>query len=72
MIERVTIDQLISNLGGQLGLWMGVSYITILHLIVTCCSACCCCCKRKKQTINHEKIEPIESPVTVFPKESTM
>ncbi len=34
MVETMPIDQLISNVGGQLGLWAGISVITIYQALL--------------------------------------
>mgnify|MGYP001063032896 CR=1 FL=1 len=35
MFLAVSLERLLSNVGGTLGLWMGASVISILHLFVT-------------------------------------
>jgi hypothetical protein len=40
-IEKITIDQLISNLGGALGLWTGLSLLTMFQAVVYFCSCVC-------------------------------
>ncbi len=37
----MTIHELISNFGGQLGLWAGISVLTVAQAIIYLCTALC-------------------------------
>lgn len=32
--ERVSLESMMGSVGGHLGLWMGVSVVTIIHLLL--------------------------------------
>uniref|UniRef100_A0A914UR18 Uncharacterized protein n=1 Tax=Plectus sambesii TaxID=2011161 RepID=A0A914UR18_9BILA len=56
--ERTTIDQLISNIGAQMGLWTGASVVTICQVWVYLVASCRCTRKRSAEVEpSDEKIE---------------
>ena len=49
MIEQAESDMassLVSDLGGQLGLWMGISMVSLMEVMVCFCRVCRRCKKR--------------------------
>ena len=63
--ETITLHELVSDLGGQIGLWIGVSVCTFVEffsLLVTCCLFLCGCHRgtsiERKQT--DAQVEPIQ------------
>ena len=44
-----TPTQFISEIGGQLGIWIGASVITLVEVIELSIAACCFCCRRRKK-----------------------
>lgn len=61
-VPRVPVFELLANIGGQLGLWLGASLVTLLQLLFYCaaslCDVCCEKFRRTAKTIAHENDLP--------------
>ncbi len=53
----MTIDELISNLGGQLGLWAGISVLTVAQAIIYCCTTLFCL-RRNTPKTSPQELQP--------------
>lgn len=51
--QYYTIDALLSDIGGNTGLWAGVSALTVVEIVeffvLFCCGTACCCCAARRR-----------------------
>ena len=55
-VEAFTFDELISNLGGQLGLFLGASLMTMVELLEGLALIGCAWCRRSKKAMSEQII----------------
>ena len=56
-IKAIQLVNLIADLGGQIGLFLGMSIISGLEIFFLCILLCCYCCTHKKRKEDFQKFE---------------
>lgn len=58
-VQSYTIHAVISNIGGQLGLWLGLSAITIIQMLLFCLTRCLESTKKGLNLPKEQKVFPV-------------